>query len=60
MRPMKEISTTIAAKRLRKGHAEKECAVRPNAKSLAFLKLFARNYQVDHRLPEGLQGLFVG
>ncbi len=58
---MKEISTTvIAAKRLHGERAGKECALRPSAKSLAFLKLFARNYQVERRLPEGLQGFLVG
>ena len=60
MQPMKEISTTITAKRPGKGHAGKGCALRPSARTLAFLKLFARNYQVERQLPEGLQGLFVG
>ena len=55
-----QVSLLLPAKRPGKGHAGKGCALRPSARTLAFLKLFARNYQVERQLPEGLQGLFVG
>lgn len=32
----------------------------PSEKTLAFLKLFARNYQVEKELPEGLQEIILG
>lgn len=34
--------------------------VRPRKKTIDSLKLFARNYQINSELPEGLQGFIVG
>lgn len=46
--------------------AKKKCAKKklvqenvPSERTLAFLKLFARNYQVEKKMPEGLQGLIL-
>lgn len=32
---------------------------KPSEKTIAFLKLFARNYQVEDKLPEGLQEVIL-
>ena len=37
-----------------------EKPMRPSKKTIEFLKMFARNYQVEDSLPEGLQGFMIG
>lgn len=32
---------------------------KPSEKTIAFLKLFARNYHVEEKLPEGLRGVIL-
>lgn len=32
----------------------------PSERTLTFLKLFARNYQVEKSLPEGLREMLIG
>lgn len=37
-----------------------EQVIAPSRKTLAFIKLFARNYQIESNLPEGLQEIILG
>lgn len=39
---------------------EKKKKMQPSEKTLHFLKHFARNYQVESTMPEGLQGFIIG
>lgn len=59
---MKNICTSPVSLRKRNDVkiGKTERPVHPSEKTLAFLKLFARNYQVEKRLPEGLQELILG
>ena len=59
---MKNIATPVAQVKVLDGINVREQGrtVRPSEKTLAFLRLFARNYRVEKRLPEGLQGLVLG
>ncbi len=59
---MKSISTSPVSVRKRNDvkAGKMESPVRPSEKTLAFLKLFARNYQVEKGLPEGLQEFVLG
>lgn len=44
-------------KKCAKKSLEKEIV--PNEHTLTFLKLFAHNYQVEGKMPEGLQGIIL-
>lgn len=58
--PMKRTSTPTASlpkvKQITKGKKSQH----PSNETLRFLRLFARNYQVEANMPEGLQGVFLG
>lgn len=60
--PMKNLSTSVVSvKKLNNVRVQKqEKLMRPSERTLTFLKLFARNYQVEKSLPDGLQGLILG
>lgn len=40
--------------------SENEKMLSPSKRTLTFLKQFARNYQVEKTLPEGLQEVILG
>ena len=40
-------------------NAGKEQPVAPSERTLAYLRLFARNYQVEEKMPEGLGGIIL-
>lgn len=37
----------------------KEQPMAPSERTLAYLRLFARNYQVEEKMPEGLKGMIL-
>ena len=51
------IITTLSQ---REPTSEKKKKMQPSEKTLHFLKHFARNYQVESSMPEGLQGFILG
>lgn len=60
--PMKNVCTsTVSEKKQNEERTEEHVKLmRPSNKTLTFLKLFARNYQVEKSLPEGLQEMVLG
>lgn len=58
--PMKRISTPATSPLKTKQIIKRKKGLHPSSETLHFLKLFARNYQVEANMPEGLQGVFLG
>lgn len=59
--PMKRTSTPILGQsKTKQSTNKKEKSLHPRSETIHFLKLFARNYQVETGMPEGLQGVFLG
>ena len=56
---MKNDCTTLS---VQKEKCDKKDLLRenkPSEQTLAFLKLFARNYRVEEKMPKGLQGIIL-
>lgn len=58
--PMKRTSTPTTSLSKTKQTTKSKKGLHPSNETLHFLKLFARNYQVETNMPEGLQGVFLG
>ncbi len=54
------ITSTITQQPKEKPAVKEKADSHPSARTLAFLKAFARNYQVELSMPEGLQGIIIG
>lgn len=50
---------TKPQKKNKQGNKDKS-ETSPSIQTLTFLKMFARNYQVEPSMPEGLQGIILG
>lgn len=59
--PMKSIITqAITQQQKNKKGSKAEVNLQPSERTVTILKLFARNYQVEPSMPEGLQGFILG